>query len=289
MSNFKKMMLVDYNEDAAHERGVEFSPSLPSTSQSNQQKIFNIRSRFVASDHLQMIDLKLQKIEMQMRKLIKNKKINNDDKLMYITGLIKKYGDLKALRRSEIEKSDANFIEKIKNSVPPQPATTRDEKRKKNSLIKDKIAEITSILKNTPMNKTPLQRPTIERLNRDMSENLPEDDLIIPKSLFQNDDDDDEDNNGDESDGESVYEDVLEDRDEELEPMNISKVKGLKRRYSTPIPSVGRRKRFRSTVKKINKIKAWELRPTEARKLKWELAELKRQLDAEEQAKMEVE
>lgn len=264
------MMLVDY-DDAAHERGVGFAPALPTTSLSNQQKIFNIRSRFVASDNLQMIDSKLQKIEVQMKKLIKNSKINSDDKLMYITGLIKKYGDLKALRRSEIEKSDANFIEKIKNS---SPQSVNEEKKKNPSLvtIDEKIAKISSILKNTPRHRTPLKRPNLSNVVFAEDKGA-EDDLIIPKSLFQSDGDD-----SDDDDDESVYEDVDEGPEEQPdEPMNISAVKGLKRSYSTPMPSVGRRKRFKAVAKKIGMIKTWDLRPAESRKLKRKLAALKMQ------------
>lgn len=249
MTNFKKMVLVDYNGSGLSD----------STQQPDVDKLFNVRSKIVnhLSDSIRLIEEALELVEKQLQILIKNRKMKADDKILYISGLLKKHADLTAMKKSEIQKDDENLIDKIKKSRPTTASSSEQAPQQPNNTARN----IRSIL------KTPIKR-------RPSGDAGPSNAPLIPRRLFSIgntlteksiEDDDEED--------ESIYSSALPLK--ELLDVSMRSIKrerrAAKRNYNTPFPSVGRKKlklavaSARKARRKAYMIKTWDLRPTQAR------------------------
>lgn len=222
-STFKKMVLVDYDSE------------FPKSKTLNQEKVFNIRSRILnpSTDAIKLIDEGLLTIEHQMNKLIKNRKIKSEDKLMYLAGLLKRHADLSILKRSEIEQDDVNLIKKIRKIIPE---TLND------------VGHASDI----PAGPSRIAS----------EEEGEEEEAIIPRNLFRTDSDD--------SDGADVesYETARDGFTGDV-IKTPKHAPTTKRTYNTPFPSVGKKK-FKTVAKKVKMIRSWDLRPTVVRLAKRE-------------------
>lgn len=242
MADFKKMVLVDYNDEQHHQGSV------------NSENIFNIRSKLhhPQSDEIQFIDESIENLKIDLEKILKNSKLDSEDKLLYISSLLRKYRNLKAQRKATIERDDVDLIEKIKS------IQNRDKKSKLSptmATLKERIGEISSILKNTPQRVVSYPPPR-DVNGANVGDVDSEDELIIPRTLF--------DTSSDDGDG-------VEGSDVDMETPTKHRA-SIKRRYVTPFPSVKRKKLRVVSGRKPSMIKSWELRPTIARQLKREIA-----------------
>lgn len=91
MVNFKKMVLIDYDAEIAK------------ISDFNLKKQFDIQSNAnsTKSDELLRLERRLLEIEVKIKRLLKSKKIRNDDKIFYLMDFINKHTILTNKRRQQ--------------------------------------------------------------------------------------------------------------------------------------------------------------------------------------------
>lgn len=288
MSNFKsfkKMILMD------HEDEVKSVGGFATANKSKAHKTYNIRDnkKVKQPSKIDLIEFKMYTIEKQIQNLLKNKKIRDDDKLMFLSELLRRHSSLIELKRNQILINNRQIIEQVQQ--------TNDEPKRftqKESSHNTDASDIYSLQK-TPPPSQPL-RSSLTKANEATTQN------VFPRKLdlIDFDDDDDDDDEDDDDENESIYENansfvpmdidssnVLEDDKnvlakfipnfkQETNPLlnqeNIASTSyltpsnryGKKRRALTPLQSVMKNK-LNKVPKLSGIIKKWDLRPTETR------------------------
>lgn len=280
MNNFRKMVLIDHDEFMSK-----------NNSDIRDQKIYQIESRIpnakLASNNnlIDSITTKQLHIENQMKKLLKNKKISDQDKIELINILLNKLSNLNEIKKIEIESADNKIVEQISDAV------IEKSQIKNKKLVNDVNIEQPSTSKAfstnnfNPANKfNPANLPNFNAQNSAPS-------LFVfgdKNNLNVQENEENEENNETLSDYENAQDVTMSEEDlhknllkfKEFKPIdpNLS-IKPMpepktpiqrpnKRSVITPFPSAeNKKKRFKNASKSAAIVKKWQLRPLLSRQI----------------------
>lgn len=288
MTSFKKMILVDHEDDELMKTSGSGSAKL------GFHKTFDIRNNYnygentrgnnsvhKKSSKIELIEKQMYAIEGQIQKLIKKKKMRDDDKIMYVMGLLKRYSELIDLKKSQVLIDNRRFIEQVHRPVPPSDLL-KESDGSTLSDIQARVNDIKSILKQSPANNSTIQTTPLRTLFNRGEVN------INPRHLAINDYDEED------EDSESFYENAnssepmdvdtsvlarfiphfetesnpllkLENLNNSPLPSSSKKHRGTKRRANTPLLQSVTKNKSSKVPKLSGIIKKWDLRATEAR------------------------
>lgn len=239
MNNFKKMVLMDHDE---------FLKQNPVNNY--DQKVFEIEAQTpsiaklsTGDELIKTINKKKNDIERQMKNLLRNKKINDQDKILFFNGLLTKLTHLNQIKITEEENENKKFLKSITDNVESRLLAKKKLNEAKDeiesSAIKPKNEQI-STLNTLNDNQSSTQSSEYE-IAQDVT--MTEEDLEKNLSKFEK--------------FTALENPLLTNAVTQNTPIRGN----TKRRAVTPLSTAVKRKKIRNSENPKGIIKTWTLRP----------------------------